>query len=97
MPHYLAHKFLPTLEENLQTSCGKPGWTCTFYNNDTNGNPLNKPIGEFVLNDTRVKLNDFLPAGLRETWTIKLKGKLTLDYTGNFEFGLTVAGKIAYR
>jgi beta-glucosidase len=53
-------------------------------------------VAEFVLNDTRVKLNDFLPTGLTETWTIKLTGKLKVDYSGSFEFGLTVAGKPSF-
>jgi len=91
-----AHKFLPTLEEYLTTSSGKSGWLCEFFNNAPGSDypaPDAKPVAEFVLNDTRVKLNDFLPAGLGETWTIRLKGSLKLDYEGTFEFGLTVAGK----
>ncbi|KAF8589753.1 glycoside hydrolase family 3 protein [Ramaria rubella] len=88
-----AHKFLPTLEESLTTPSGKSGWLCAFYNHDAKGEPLEKSVAEFVLNDTRVKLNDFLPAGLTETWTIKLNGKLKVDSTGLFEFGLTVAGR----
>ncbi|KAG5220747.1 glycoside hydrolase family protein [Salix suchowensis] len=34
--HPLAHKYLPTLENNLTTSDGKSGWLCTFYNQDAN-------------------------------------------------------------
>ena len=46
-----------------------------------------------ILNDTRVRLNDFLPEGLEENWSIKLSGLLTFDRTMSFELGLAVAGK----
>ncbi|KAG8958297.1 hypothetical protein FRC03_009268 [Tulasnella sp. 419] len=87
-----AHKFLPTLEDKLTTPAGKPGWLATFYDHDEEGNPRNE-IAQFTLNDTRVKLNDFIPEGLTPTWTIKLKGTLVTDSTGPFEFGLTVSGR----
>lgn len=53
---------------------------------------MSVPVQQFVLNDTRVKLNDFLPEGLTPTWSIKLEGKLTIDKNCLFELGLTVAG-----
>ncbi|KAJ7273446.1 glycoside hydrolase family 3 protein [Mycena haematopus] len=87
-----AHKYLPTLENNLKTTSGEPGWLCTFYNHDSAGQPTN-PIASFVIKDTRVKLVDFLPPGLTENWTIKLTGKLTVEKTAPFEMGLTVAGR----
>ncbi|THH27625.1 hypothetical protein EUX98_g6566 [Antrodiella citrinella] len=88
-----AHKYLPALENLLTTADGKRGWTCKFYNHDENGNPTGDSIAEFVLTDTRIKLNDFLPAGLTPTWTIKLSGKLEVDKTAEYELGLTVAGR----
>ena len=87
-----AHKYLPTLEENLVTQSGEPGWLCTFYNHDAEGHP-SREMGDFVLHDTRIKLNDFLPPGLTTTWTIKLRGLLTMDKTATYELGLTVAGR----
>lgn len=87
-----AHKYLPTLESKLKTPSGESGWVCTFYAHDEAGNPTIE-LDSFVLHDTRVKLNDFLPAGLTSEWTIKLRGTLTVDATGAFEFGLTVAGR----
>ncbi|KAH9483793.1 putative beta-glucosidase I [Psilocybe cubensis] len=87
-----AHKYLPTLEANLKTPRGEPGWLCTFFSHDENGEIAN-PVQQFTLNDTRVKLNDFLPKGLTPTWSIKLEGKLTIDKTCLFELGLTVAGR----
>ncbi|KAH8102834.1 putative beta-glucosidase from glycoside hydrolase family GH3 [Cristinia sonorae] len=88
-----AHKYLPTLENSLTTADGKRGWSCKFYNHDKNGNITGSSIAGFVLTDTRVKLNDFLPAGLTSTWTIKLEGKLEVDKTAEYELGLTVAGR----
>ncbi|KAF9562128.1 beta-glucosidase [Agrocybe pediades] len=87
-----AHKYLPTLENNLKTPRGEPGWLCTFFAHDENGE-ISHPVQQFILNDTRVKLNDFLPKGLTETWSIKLEGKLTFDKTAPYELGLTVAGR----
>ncbi|KAJ7764492.1 glycoside hydrolase family 3 protein, partial [Mycena maculata] len=87
-----AHKYLPTLENHLKTASGEPGWLCTFYNHDPQGQ-LTEAVASFVLIDTRVKLVDFLPAGLTPTWTIKLTGCLTVEKTAPFELGLTVAGR----
>ncbi|KAF9036785.1 glycoside hydrolase family 3 protein [Panaeolus papilionaceus] len=87
-----AHKYLPTLENQLKTPEGKTGWLCTFYTHDSEQNP-DKPVQSFHLNDTRVKLNDFLPQGLGEEWSIKLEGTLQLDQSAEFEFGLAVAGR----
>jgi len=89
-----AHKYLPTLENFLKTPNDQPGWLCTFFNNDKDGD-ISKPVQSFVLNDTRIKLNDFLPEGLTENWSIKLQGRLTMPTTGIYELGLTVAGKTA--
>ncbi|TBU29076.1 putative beta-glucosidase from glycoside hydrolase family GH3 [Dichomitus squalens] len=88
-----AHKFTPTLEAYLQTPSGEPGWSCTFYNHDKHGSPTGDPVMGYVLQDTRVKLNDFLPSGLTESWTIKLRGKITMDKTADYDLGLTVAGR----
>ncbi|KAL6309197.1 putative beta-glucosidase from glycoside hydrolase family GH3 [Sparassis latifolia] len=88
-----AHKFLPTLENLLTTASGEPGWDCAFYNHDTRGNVTGGPIASFVLHDTRIRLNDFLPEGLTPTWTIKLHGKLTVEKTAQYDLGLAVAGR----
>lgn len=90
--YFPAHKFLPTLEDKLTTPEGESGWLCIFYNQDAEGQPTEE-VARFVLQDTRVKLNDFLPAGLGSQWMIKLVGRLTVDTTGPFELGLTVAGR----
>ncbi len=80
----------------LKTPSGEPGWSCAFYKNDEDGNPVGDAVKEYVLQDTRVKLNDFLPEGLGDTWTIKLRGLLTMDKTGEYDFGLTVAGRAKF-
>lgn len=91
----IGHKYLPTLENNLKTPRGDPGWLCTFFAHDEHGG-ISYPVQQFILNDTRVKLNDFLPQGLTPTWSIKLEGKLAIDKTCLFEFGLTVAGILVH-
>lgn len=83
--------YLPTLESRLKTPAGEPGWLCTFYQVDGQG-IFGEQVARYVLNDTRVKLNDFLPAGLGKEWGIKLKGILSVDRDMPFEFGLAVAG-----
>lgn len=82
-----AHKYLPTLENNLTTPSGEPGWLCTFYTRDRPD-----PVAKLTLHDTRIKLNDFLPSGLGSEWMMKLTGKLTFDKSAAYELGLTVAG-----
>lgn len=88
----IAHKYLPTLEAYLKTPSGLPGWQCTFYTQDAQGTPSTE-VAKYVLNTTAIKLNDFLPSGLTPNWKIKLEGKLTVDKTAVYEFGLAVAGR----
>lgn len=87
-----AHKYLPTLEDLLVAPSGEPGWVCNFYAHDEKGEP-SVLVESIVLHDTRVKLNDFLPKGLTEEWSLSCRGTLKVDATGPFEFGLTVAGR----
>ncbi|KAG8855137.1 hypothetical protein FRB96_007175 [Tulasnella sp. 330] len=71
---------------------GKPGWEATFFSQDAKGEPLEE-VGRYVILDSRVKLNDTLPAGITREWTLKLNGSLKIDSTGPFELGLTVSGR----
>jgi beta-glucosidase len=88
-----AHKFLPTIEDYLTTPDGQPGWIISFFCHDSEGRPVKNPIASFVLPDTKVKLNDFLPDGLTPTWSITLRGIFTPTRTGPFEIGMAVCGK----
>jgi beta-glucosidase len=89
-----AHKYTPTIEKLIRTHDGQPGWTCTFYGYDAETEErLPEPVASFVLTDTRVKVNDFVPAGLGSTWGFELRAKMTPDTTGPCELGLTVAGR----
>ncbi|OCB91388.1 hypothetical protein A7U60_g1342 [Sanghuangporus baumii] len=71
---------------------GEPGWLCTFYNCDETGIFM-EPVAKYVLNDTRVKVNDFLPDGLGEEWGLMLEGLLSVEKDVSFEFGLAVSGR----
>lgn len=88
-----AFRYRPTLENHLRTASGQRGWTCSFFKHDAHGNPSGSAVAEYVLTDTRIRLNDFLPVGLTPTWTIKLKGLLMMEKTATYELGLTVAGR----
>ena len=89
----IAFKYTPTIEAFLTTPTGEPGWVCTFYNSDGNGVPTGAAVKEYVLRDTRIRLNDFLPEGLGETWMLKLHGKLTMEKTAEYDLGVAVAGR----
>lgn len=71
---------------------GEPGWLCSFYAHDDNHEPTEK-VADFVLQDTRVKLNDFLPKGLGETWSLKLRGTMRVPSTAVWQMGLAVSGE----
>ncbi|GJJ11758.1 hypothetical protein Clacol_005996 [Clathrus columnatus] len=93
-----AQKYLPSLQEEMASPSNpsKSGfWHCAFFNHDPKTNtPLSTPLAEYVLNDNRILLNDFLPEGITDEWSMVVKGIFTpVDYTGVFEFGLTVAGR----
>lgn len=92
LPNPVAHKFLPTLETLLTAPNGEPGWEASFFSQDAKGEPLEE-VARYVVRDSRVRLNDTLPAGITPKWTLKLNGNLNPDHTGPFELGLTVSGR----
>lgn len=79
------------LDKNMTTLEGQPGWQCTFYNHDAEGKWSNVVLDSVVKN-TVAKFSDFVPDGLTPTWSIQMKGLLTIDKTCPFELGLCVAG-----
>jgi beta-glucosidase len=96
-----AHNFTPSLEFNLTSPEGVPGWLVTFHKHTADkGSPFAPAhelaateVARFNLRDTRMKLNDFVPAGLGAEWTAYLRATMVLDDTGAFELGLAVAGR----
>lgn len=88
-----SHRYLPTLENSMTTKSGEPGWLVEFFANTAPEVPANEPVASIALHDTRVKLNDFLPKGLTDEWSLKCTGMFTPTNGGPFEFGLTVAGR----
>jgi beta-glucosidase len=96
-----AHNFTPSLEDNLTAPDGTPGWLVTFHKHTPDRFTPFSPalelaateVARFNLRDTRMKLNDFVPAGLGDEWTAYLSATLVVEETGRFELGLAVAGR----
>ena len=80
------------MENEFTTKSGEPGWLIDFLAHDEHGKPTIS-VEKIVLHDTRVKLNDFLPKGLGEEWSLTCTGVFTAGFSGPFEWGLTVAGR----
>lgn len=53
------------------TPSGDPGWLCVFYSQNADGT-LNDEVAQYILTDTRVKLNDFLPEGMFAILLVRL-------------------------
>ncbi|KAF7964680.1 hypothetical protein HWV62_4193 [Athelia sp. TMB] len=87
-----AHKLLPMLDSNMTTLEGHPGWRCTFYNHDAEGK-WSDVVLDSVIKNTVAKFSDFVPDGLTPTWSIQMKGQLTIEKSCPFELGLCVAGR----
>lgn len=79
------------LDSSMTTLEGAPGWRCTFYNHDAEGK-WGAVVLDSVIKNTVAKFSDFVPDGLTPTWSIRMKGLLTIDKTCPFELGLCVAG-----
>lgn len=96
MKHTTAFMTMPTLEYELLTENGEPGWTATWYNHqdDESMTPLDKPIHTTFVDETRVFISTSTPPGITKRWSMKLQGQLKPRPTDtNFEFGLSVAGR----
>ncbi|KDQ59964.1 glycoside hydrolase family 3 protein [Jaapia argillacea MUCL 33604] len=89
------YKMLPTLDYNLRTKTGARGWTGTWYahESDTSLTPLSTPFKEEVIDEIRVFISTEKPKGLTRSWTLKLEGIMEVEKGGEWEFGLTVAGR----
>nr|ADX07306.1 putative beta-glucosidase [Flammulina velutipes] len=89
-------KSLPTLEYELLTENGEPGWVGDWYahENDDSMVPLAKPFFTQLIDETRLLISTSSPKGITRRWTLKLRGFLKpRDTDTDFEFGLEVAGR----
>ncbi|KIJ29147.1 glycoside hydrolase family 3 protein [Sphaerobolus stellatus SS14] len=92
-PAYLT---LPTLERELVTASGEPGFDMTWHNM-TDLNTIDpKPLRTVTVDETNIFLNDATrPEELQPRWALRLHGKLRPRPEGvtQFQFGLVVAGR----
>jgi beta-glucosidase len=93
-----AYKTLPSLERDLTTFSGEPGWELSWCNMTSNGESLQSQVVHTqVIDETVMFLNDTkIPEGIHPTiWGVRLKGKLRPRPTGvkQFQFGLMVSGR----
>ncbi|KAJ2929628.1 hypothetical protein H1R20_g7478, partial [Candolleomyces eurysporus] len=86
---------LPTLEYDLFTADGKRGWIGTWHSHldDDSMTPIEKPIADRFIDETRIFISTSTPKGITKKWTLRLRGYLKKDYDCKFEFGLTAAGR----
>lgn len=96
---FLAYQTLPSLDYELVTDTGAPGWTLSWHNHGQDNNTISSEVlkTEFV-NETNIFLVDAVPpSNLDARWGVRLSGKLrprpaTLGKV-KFEFGLIVTGR----
>ncbi|KAH7102580.1 beta-glucosidase [Auriculariales sp. MPI-PUGE-AT-0066] len=87
---------MPTLDYDLFSEDGKPGWTLSWYPHSATEpmTALPEPVRVEHCTETYALLADAKTPGLTERWTIKLRGFLAArERDTEFEFGLTVAGR----
>ncbi|CDO77775.1 Glycoside Hydrolase Family 3 protein [Trametes cinnabarina] len=91
-----AYMQMPTLENELLTEDGKPGWTGLFYSheNDDSMVPLDKPLKTVYIDETRIFLSTDYPKELTKRFTLRLRGQLKpREHDCEYEFGLLSAGR----
>ncbi|EIN07857.1 hypothetical protein PUNSTDRAFT_121061 [Punctularia strigosozonata HHB-11173 SS5] len=91
-----AYMQLPTLEYDLVTPDGKPGWIGSWYSHtsDDSMEPISQPFKEQLVDETRCFISVDSPKGLTKRYTLRLKGQLKpADEDREFEFGLCSAGR----
>ncbi|KAJ3996989.1 glycoside hydrolase family 3 protein [Lentinula boryana] len=91
-----AYMTMPTLEQELITEDGKPGWIGTWYSHldDVSMTPAEEPMSSFPVDETRIFISTSYPKELTTRWTLKLRGFLRpRKVDTSFEFGLMVAGR----
>jgi beta-glucosidase len=86
---------LPTLENELHTADGRKGWIGTWYSHtsDDSMEPVEEPIAERYIDETKMLMLGSAPPGITKRWTLRVKGFLKVEKDTKFEFGLTTAGR----
>ncbi|GJE88185.1 glycoside hydrolase family 3 protein [Phanerochaete sordida] len=90
------YRTTPTLDYDLVTEDGKPGWICTWFTheNDESMTPLKEPIKTQYVDETRIFISTSYPENITKRWTLHLDGLLKpRDQDTLFEFGLIAAGR----
>ncbi|KZO89750.1 glycoside hydrolase family 3 protein [Calocera viscosa TUFC12733] len=88
-----AHNRAPTLEQEIVTEDGRPGWIATFYEVKADGS-LTAPVDNVYLEETYQLMTDADINLKGVNWWAIFKGKLRPRKEKiKFQFGLTVAGR----
>ncbi|KAI0697103.1 beta-glucosidase [Cerioporus squamosus] len=91
-----AYMQMPTLENEILTEDGKPGWMGYFHSHEDNDSmtPLDAVTATRYIDETRVFLSDDYPRELTKRFTLRLRGFLKpREKDTDFEFGLLSAGR----
>ncbi|CAK5276716.1 unnamed protein product [Mycena citricolor] len=86
----------PSMDTELFTDDGKPGWTATWHSHehDESMTALAEPVETRYIDETRIFISTSYPAALTKRWTLKLRGHmLPREKDTPFEFGLFSAGR----
>lgn len=98
----LAYHVMPTLDYELTTADGRPGWLASWYphTSDDSMTPVwDKPVKEDqYIDETRCFISTSYPEELTTRWSLKLKGYLKeSDVDEEWEFGLISCGRAKVR
>ncbi|KAF7299413.1 Glycoside hydrolase family 3 protein [Mycena indigotica] len=86
----------PSLDDDLFTEDGLPGWTGSWHahENDDSMSALPDPFKTERMDETRMFISTSSPKGITKRWTLKLRGHLLpREKDTPFEFGLLSAGR----
>ncbi|KAJ8488421.1 hypothetical protein ONZ51_g3578 [Trametes cubensis] len=91
-----AYMQMPTLENEIVTDDGRPGWIGSFHSHedDNSMRPVDKPLKTMHIDETRIFLSTDYPKELTKRFTLRLRGQLKpRDHDCEYEFGLLSAGR----
>ncbi|KAJ7070143.1 beta-glucosidase [Mycena amicta] len=86
----------PSLDDDLFTEDGKPGWIGSWHRHESDESmiALPEPFKTEHIDETRMFISTSAPKGLTSRWTLKLRGHLLpREKDTPFEFGLLSAGR----